>query len=232
MAFAPSFRNRDTWFQDFEDAKRSADETMELLHERTQVLEMGGTDAARLTGTIRRKLGGLKCKLENLDGDLKNQNVSDQESERRHDMLSRMKTRCDQMNSMLSKPGARSNGVFDRQADGPARETEQTAELDNHGLVVLQRNIMRDQDTQLDDLSRVVSSTKHISMAIGEEVDLQNRLLDDLDHDIDTNQWRLKNATRKAKELFKKNRSSCKFYGCAITLLVALVVFIALMLSN
>ena len=113
------FRNRDTWFQDFEDAKRSADETMELLHERTQVLEAGGTDAARLTGTIRRydtinvyrvvsivggsrytrvcsqgakwwhrsvgsnapgilvrrKLGGLKSKLENLDGDLKNQNV-------------------------------------------------------------------------------------------------------------------------------------------------------------
>ena len=48
------FRSRDTWLQDFEDAKRSADEAMELIQERTQVVEMGSADTARLTGTIRR----------------------------------------------------------------------------------------------------------------------------------------------------------------------------------
>ena len=39
----------------------------------------------------------------------------------------------------------------------------------------------RDQDDQLDDLSRVVTSTKHVAVAIHDELELQHRLLDDLD---------------------------------------------------
>mmetsp|Transcript_31701 Transcript_31701/g.69281 ORF Transcript_31701/g.69281 Transcript_31701/m.69281 type:complete len:228 (+) Transcript_31701:122-805(+) len=224
------FRNRDTWLQDFEDAKRSADEAMELIQDRTQVVEMGSADTARLTGTIRRKLGGLKSKIESLDGELKEQNVSGQESERRRDMLTRLKTRHDQLSSMLNTNGRRTFAPGD-QMRTPPRETEQTAELDNQGLIMMQRNIMQDQDTQLDDLSRIVSSTKHISMAIGEEVDLHNRLLDDLDHDIDTNQWRLKNATRKAMEIYKKS-GSCKYMFVMISLVIGLVVLLILLLSN
>ena len=37
--------------------------------------------------------------------------------------------------------------------------------------------IATDQDTALDDLSRAVSSTKNIAVAIAEELDLQHRLL-------------------------------------------------------
>ncbi len=44
---------------------------------------------------------------------------------------------------------------------GPkARETERTAELDNAGLVQLQRQTMREQDESLEQLEQSVTSTR------------------------------------------------------------------------
>lgn len=41
-----------------------------------------------------------------------------------------------------------------------ARETEATAELDNRGLLQLQRNVMREQDQQLEQVEKTVINTK------------------------------------------------------------------------
>lgn len=40
------------------------------------------------------------------------------------------------------------------------RETLRTAELDNRGLVQLQQTVMREQDSELEELERSVTSTK------------------------------------------------------------------------
>jgi acyl-ACP thioesterase len=42
----------------------------------------------------------------------------------------------------------------------PASETLQTADLDNQGILQLQENAMRQQDAELEDLERTVTSTK------------------------------------------------------------------------
>jgi hypothetical protein len=62
-------------------------------------------------------------------------------------------------------------------ADERPRETLETAERDELGLLVLQRELIEQQDEQLDELSRVVTSTRHIALAVHEELDLQSRLL-------------------------------------------------------
>ncbi len=46
----------------------------------------------------------------------------------------------------------------------------------------------------------MLASSQHIALAIGEEVDLQTRLLDDLDEDVDVTQSRMKAATLKVRE--------------------------------
>ena len=51
---------------------------------------------------------------------------------------------------------------MDRQ-DAPqtsGRETLQTADLDNRGLLTLQQQVMRDQDAELAELEKSVTSTK------------------------------------------------------------------------
>ena len=40
------------------------------------------------------------------------------------------------------------------------QETLRTADLDNHGLLQMQRNVMSEQDTELADLEATVGSTK------------------------------------------------------------------------
>lgn len=39
---------------------------------------------------------------------------------------------------------------------------------------------MSQQDMELETMEKAIGSTKHIALAIGEETDLQTRLLDDL----------------------------------------------------
>mmetsp|Transcript_13755 Transcript_13755/g.18903 ORF Transcript_13755/g.18903 Transcript_13755/m.18903 type:complete len:230 (+) Transcript_13755:1-690(+) len=223
-------QSSDMWLRELEEAKKSADEAQELLHERTQAID-SGAEAVRLTGSIRRKLSGLKSKLDRLEAMLRDRRtVSEQEGERRHDMVSRLHTRCDQMHSLLNKSADKRVAFSGVGMEGPARETEQTAELDNQGLIIMQRDIMRDQDEQLDDLSRVVSSTKHISIAIGEEVDLHNTLLGELEEEMDTSAWRLKTAIRKSKELLKKS-NNCKLYITIGVLVLVLVLILVLIIE-
>ena len=45
-------------------------------------------------------------------------------------------------------------------APGRARETDQTAELDNQGLVQMQNRVMQSQDNELEELERTVASTR------------------------------------------------------------------------
>lgn len=70
---------------------------------------------------------------------------------------------------------------FVRDSKDRIQETEATAGLDNDGLVKQQELMIRQQDAELDDLAQTVQSTKHISLAINDELTLQDRLLDDLD---------------------------------------------------
>ena len=42
----------------------------------------------------------------------------------------------------------------------PARETTQTAALDNQGIIQLQQQMMREQDAELEELEKTVTSTK------------------------------------------------------------------------
>ncbi|XP_020579964.1 syntaxin-52-like isoform X2 [Phalaenopsis equestris] len=70
-------------------------------------------------------------------------------------------------------------------------EINRTTGLDNHGIVVLQRQIMKEQDEGLEKLEETVLSTKHIALAVNEELDLQTRLIDNLDEHVDITDSRL-----------------------------------------
>lgn len=77
----------------------------------------------------------------------------------------------------------------------------------------------------------MVSSTKHIGLAVGEELDLHARLLDDLDDDVDRTGSRLKRAQRIAKFVYEKS-SDCKLVMCGSLLVVVLVLLLVLILKQ
>ena len=66
---------------------------------------------------------------------------------------------------------------------------------------------------------------QHIALQINEEADLHNRLLEDLDEDVDVTSSRLKAAQRRLKIVMRK-AGSCKTQLLIFLLLVILVVVI------
>ena len=66
---------------------------------------------------------------------------------------------------------------------------------------------------------------QHIALTINEELDLHQRLLDDLDDDVEVSQSRMR-AARKKLNLVMKNSGNCKSLCTTILLMVILAVII------
>ncbi|CAG8704019.1 17828_t:CDS:1, partial [Acaulospora morrowiae] len=91
-----------------------------------------------------------------------------------------------------------SRRVFGNSRMMPA-ETEVTRGLDNEGLVNLQRQTMEDQEHHVEQFSAILSRHKQIGLAIGQELDIQNQMLSELD--VDQTASKLRFATRKLNSI-------------------------------
>jgi regulator of vacuolar morphogenesis len=101
------------------------------------------------------------------------------------------------INGTSSKPAGRSGRVL----GGPPQETERTRELDNQGLVVLQKDIMNEQDQDLEELLKLVRRQKEIGLAIGEEVEIQNVMLNQVNEDVDRHDAKMRIAKKKMDKI-------------------------------
>jgi regulator of vacuolar morphogenesis len=80
-----------------------------------------------------------------------------------------------------------------------AKETERTRELDNEGVLQLQKQIIQEQDEDLVDLTKVVRRMKEMGVQINEEIIEQNAMLGLLDEDVE----RYVNLARKGVSTFR-----------------------------
>lgn len=135
----------------------------------------------------------------------------DGEIRRRRDLVSSARKERDGLeslaNSLASKRAAQSSSAAAVAADknalftgasasksaftggrvlgAPLPETEHTRELDNQGVLQLNDQYMQEQDRVVEGMLKNVGRMKEIGVAIGEEIDLQNKMLEDLDRDVD-----------------------------------------------
>lgn len=63
------------------------------------------------------------------------------------------------------------------------KETSKTRELDNQGVLQLQKQTMEAQDKSVDDLLKIVSRQRELGIAINKELEVQNELLNMADED-------------------------------------------------
>jgi regulator of vacuolar morphogenesis len=82
-------------------------------------------------------------------------------------------------------PGAFPMGRKGRVLGGPARETERTREKDNQEVLMLQKQIMQEQDMDVEEITKTVRRLKELGVVINQEVVEQSQLLDVLDQDAD-----------------------------------------------
>eukprot|EP00897_Mesotaenium_endlicherianum_P006494 jgi/Mesen1/5873/ME000299S05000 len=222
----------DTWLREFGEAMKLAEEVLSKVQEKNEMVK-SGEDISRLVSASRRKLNVLSSKADRLENLLQSApdrvRISEREARRREDMLLGIRYKIKQMSAQLSanQQANRNALIGDGGSVHPAVETERTANLDSRGVVNLQKQMMQDQDEELATLESTVSSTKHIAIAINEELGLQKGLLDEMDQDVESTNNRMKVAQTKLLLITKRGSGVCGWlYILLLFAGIALVIYV------
>ena len=86
-----------------------------------------------------------------------------------------------------------------------------------------QQQIIRQQDDSLESLSKVISRQKNIALRIGNEVDTQNDIIDNIADQMDTMHSRVSSTTRNVENVADKD-STYGYWMIIIILLVAIII--------
>ncbi|CAK7271235.1 hypothetical protein SEPCBS57363_004511 [Sporothrix epigloea] len=83
----------------------------------------------------------------------------------------------------------------------PHPETDETRELDNGGVMQLQKQKMAEQDQDVATLAKIVQRQRELGLAINKEVDLHIDMLNQQSEDVDRVQGKMKVAKDRIKRL-------------------------------
>ncbi|XBH58781.1 hypothetical protein VPH35_080157 [Triticum aestivum] len=228
--FAPAPSPLEQWTKRFQEAERLVEEVMGNIAERGSVPASLSLELKRRTGEIRRKVAILETRLslmrEDLDR-LPNRNVKEMRKlAEKFDALE-LKVREVAAPFTMKKHSSNRNELLGPNDDRcTVVDIKSTANMENQEIVQLQRNIMKEQDECLDRLEETIVSTKHIALAINEELDLHVRLIDDLDERVEDTSTQLQRAQKKLKSLNTRMRKSGSCTGILVSI-IAGVIFVA-----
>ncbi|KAL9052835.1 MAG: hypothetical protein Q9162_005134 [Coniocarpon cinnabarinum] len=97
--------------------------------------------------------------------------------------------------------------------------------LDNQQIHEYHTHVMRDQDEQLDRLGASVGRQRELSIAMGDELEAQNELLDDVDQGVTRHSSQLDRAHKRVGKIARKAKDNL-----SVTIIISLVVILILLL--
>ncbi|XP_074168040.1 syntaxin-8 isoform X2 [Sminthopsis crassicaudata] len=203
----------DPWLSTYDSTCYIAQEIAEKIQQRNQC-ERNGESTTKLTVAIRTLLQNLKEKITLLK-DLLLRAVST------HQMYP-----CKYFNALSNiLRSSLMAKTTNRIASNPwlFEEPEETRGLGFDDLRQQQQKIIQEQDAGLDALSSIISRQKQMGQEIGNELDEQNEIIDDLANLVEKTDERLCNQTRQVTIVDKKS-SSCGMMVVIVLLLIAIVV--------
>ncbi|XP_010497722.1 PREDICTED: syntaxin-51 [Camelina sativa] len=225
----------DSWMKSYNEALKLSEEINGMMSERSSSAETG-PDAQRRASAIRRKITMFGTKLDSLQSllaQIHGKPVSEKEMNRRKDMVGNLRSKSNQMANALNMSNFANRDSLLGPEIKPDDSMSRVTGMDNQGIVGYQRQVMREQDEGLERLEETVMSTKHIAMAVGEELDLQTRLIDDLDYHVDVTDSRLQRVQKHLAVMNKNMKSGCSCMSMLLSVLgiVGLAVVIWLLVK-
>ncbi|KAK9017692.1 hypothetical protein V6N11_000698 [Hibiscus sabdariffa] len=208
----------DPWIKEYNEAVKVADDINAMITGRSS-LPASGPEAQRHASAIRRKITILGTRLDGLQSLLSRpagKPLTEKEMNRRKDMIANLRSKANQMASAFNM----SNFANRDSLLGPEIKPDamsRTTGLDNSGLV--------EQDEDLEKLEETVVSTKHIALAVNEELDLQTRLIDDLDYHVDVTDSRLRRVQKNLVVLAKRTGGGCSC-TCMLLAVIGIVILV------
>ncbi|EFQ97460.1 V-SNARE [Nannizzia gypsea CBS 118893] len=176
------------------------------------------------TGTL---LGALEEGLKNISGNSawSGSKLGEGELRRRKDLLTSARKEKDALEDLLNSMAAKNKldsavaSIPDKQAllgiDAVTgtrkaavkggrvlgKETNRTRELDNEGVLQLQKQIIGEQDVGVEEIRKIIARQKELGIAINNELELQLELLNVVDEDAGKLKSKIDIAQKRAKKI-------------------------------
>ena len=110
-------------------------------------------------------------------------------------------------------------------ASSRSQTPDPTAEMSNEQIHTYHQQVLQEQDDQLDRLGESIGRQRHLSIQIGDELEGQVALLDEVDRGVDRHQGRLDGAKRRLKGVGQKAKAN---WG--MTTIIVLIVILVLLI--
>nr|XP_020760204.1 syntaxin-8 isoform X4 [Odocoileus virginianus texanus] len=216
-------------FSTYDSTCQIAQEIAEKVQQRNQY-ERNGENTTKLTVTIRALLQKLKEKIALLKDLLlravATHQITQLEGDRRQNLLDDLVTRERLLLASFKNEGAEPDLIRSSLMTGGAKrgapnpwlleEPEETRGLGFDEIRQQQQKIIQEQDAGLDALSSIISRHKQMGQEIGNELDEQNEIIDDLANLVENTDEKLRTETRRVNLVDRKSTS------CAFCLILAL----------
>ncbi|KAM3419376.1 hypothetical protein BST61_g5306 [Cercospora zeina] len=154
-------------------------------------------------GELRRRrdlIGAARKEVEGLEGVLKSMATQSAKTSGSNSGMHASAAATSEQKSALWK-GTSAAKPSGRVLGGPMKETERTRELDNSGVLQLQKQIMHEQDEDVMSLGKTVAKLKDMGILINEELAIQNEMLEVVEHDADRVQQKIDVGRARIKKI-------------------------------
>lgn len=108
--------------------------------------------------------------------------------------------------------------------EGPPDQSQ----LNNQQIHSYHKDVLRDQDEQLDRLGDTIGRQRDLSIQIGDELDEQVNMLDDVEDHVDRHQSTLDRARKSLGDVARKSRDN-KQLTIILILIIVLVLLIIIL---
>ncbi|XP_057370343.1 syntaxin-8-like [Daphnia carinata] len=221
-----------TWERQYSTAEKLHFSLLGILNERDQ-LPKNSQAYARLSFQLRNSLGQLHGEIQSLKAHLErlsqNKQLTAREKERRNllleDLLSKHRQLQNSLNSSIldnhHSLGKISSGVV--VSSNPVIPTMADEHIPHRELKQIQSQILADQDRGLEELSRIIGRQRQIAQTIGDEVESQNDLIENIADNVDRTRDRMAQQTSHIAVVDRKDRTF-GYWMVILLLFVAIVV--------
>ncbi len=211
------------WLDQYKDLKGQLHDARLALTKRdqafaTQAQHEASAQAKKCLVRAGTMVASLNAGLKNLSSG--SSKLTDAELRRRRDLVSNASREKDGLESLQSAMVAKSaldrtvasaqeksslvgtqNGSANSKAPTSGRvlgkETDKTRALDNQGVLQLQKQLMQEQDEDVNVLAQAVAKQKELGIQIQEELEIQSEMLGMLNEDVDRVQGKMDVARKR-----------------------------------
>ncbi|KAL4239769.1 Syntaxin-8 [Mactra antiquata] len=226
----------DSWLNDYDVCAQLGQEIMQKINERNKH-DRTSKPYTKFSAQVRSLMKQFSADVQKLRNGLiratSSYHITQREVERRQVMIDNLTTKEKQIQQAFRNEGSSSSrhhlmagGSETSDPWGIREEPEEFKGFGNNELRTQQQVIIKEQDRGLEALSDVIARQKNMALDIGNEVDSQNVLIDDIADHTDRTGERLIKETRHVRIVDRKSATCC-YWVFIVLLFVAIIVVVA-----